>query len=245
MSEFQLYHIGERMRILVIGDTHFPFACKKTLNFIYRSIESAAEPPTHILQVGDLFDFFSWSRFPKSANLFTPTEELKAGLKSARRFWEKINELAPDAKKYQLKGNHDERIIKRLFEKAPEFEDFLDLSEIWNFPGVKVQPSEREELVINDIVFIHGYRSKTGDHARFNLKNTVCGHLHRGGVVFIRHDTRIIWELNAGCAADLESQPMSYGKQRQFNNMTNGFGWIDDLGPRFIPLVGGKTWKKM
>jgi len=231
------------MRILVIGDTHFPFACKKTLSFIYKSIVKLE--PTHIVQVGDLYDFFSWSRFPKSVNLFTPREELNAAIKQAGIFWERIAELAPTAKLHQLKGNHDERIIKRLLDVAPEFEDFIDLSMLWDFPGVKVQPDERTELVVNGIVFIHGYLSQIGQHALKILKPVACGHIHRGGVVFIRHVDRIFWELNAGTAADLTSKAMSYGKLRQFNNMTNGFGWIDDYGPRFIPSVGGKPWRKM
>jgi UDP-2,3-diacylglucosamine pyrophosphatase LpxH len=194
--------------------------------------------------MGDLYDFYSWSRFPKSVNLFSPTEELKAAISSAKKFWQKIREAAPKAKCYQLIGNHDERIYKRVIEKSPEFEDFINLEKLWDFEGVKVMPSEREELVLNDIIFIHGYRGKIGDHAKFNLKHTVCGHLHRGGVVFVRHGERIIFELNAGTVADLNSKPMSYSKQKQFGNMTNGFGFIDEYGPSFIPLVKGKTWQK-
>ena len=71
-----------------------------------------------------------------------------------------------------------------------------------------------------------------------NLKNTVVGHSHLGGVVYRNTFNGIIWELNAGFCGDTESKALSYTPQR-LTKWTKGFGFIDALGPRFIP-AGGK-----
>lgn len=230
------------MKILLIGDLHAPFVCHKTLKAIYKAIEEL--DPTHIIQMGDAYDMYSWSKFPKSINDFTPMQELKAGRKELEKMWEKIKQEAPRARCYQLKGNHCVRVEKRLIEKAPEFEGLLDLSQYFEFDGVKTMPCDREELLLGDVVFMHGYRSKLGEHARNNNENTACGHSHRGGVFYFRSGDETLFEVNAGCAADLTSKVMSYARQRRFSNMTNGFAFIDKWGPRFISLTQGKTWRK-
>ncbi len=89
------------------------------------------------------------------------------------------------------------------------------------------------------LCFIHGYLSLLGAHARFNLKNVVCGHTHRGGTAFIRnagHDGGTIWEANAGYLADPYSKGLSYTAQKRATNWTWGILHIDEMGPKFCPL---------
>jgi hypothetical protein len=109
-------------------------------------------------------------------------------------------------------------------------------SKLFEFPGVKTQDSQRAELVLDGIMFMHGYRSKAGDHANHNNLSTVCGHSHRGSVSFLRRGDEVIWELNCGFLGDPSSVPLSYTRQRTVSNWTQGFGVIDKQGPRFIPL---------
>lgn len=158
------------------------------------------------------------------------------GRQMAEHMWAKIRKDCPHAECYQLKGNHDSRPLDRTLEKYPEIEALLDIQALWEFPGVTTQRSERDELIINDIVFMHGYRSKLGDHARHNQKNTVCGHSHRGGVWNGRLGDQVVWELNAGHISDPTSIPLSYSKQRKISNTVAGFGLIDRYGPRFVAL---------
>lgn len=158
--------------------------------------------------------------------------------KMAEDFWIEIKDAAPSAKLKQLKGNHDERPSKQLIEKAPEY-DFLlkHIDELFSFGGVWTQKSERDELIMGNILFQHGFRSKLGDHCKHNKMNTVCGHTHKGGVHFERLGKEVIWELNAGYLGDPESLPLSYTKQRKISKWTKGLGIIDKDGPRFIPCA--------
>lgn len=219
--------------IIAIGDMHLPWSCHVTLKKIYKIVEDVQ--PDVVVQLGDLYDQFSWSKFPRTHNLMTPAEELSSARLMATDFWKQISRAAPNADRYQLWGNHDERIKKRVLEKMPEIESLVSFSGFFQFDGVTSMPEEREELTIAGIVFMHGFR-QAGKHCEHNLANTVVGHLHRGYTHFYRHAENVYWELNAGMVADPTSVPLSYAKQRKYATYHQGVGLIDELGPRFIPL---------
>lgn len=222
-----------RKRILVIGDTHFPFVSSR----ISRLYDVAKElQPNHIVQVGDLYDMFSFSKYPRTHTIMTPRQELEKGQKMARSMWDKLKTIAPDAKCHQLLGNHDGRVMKRIIESVPEAETLIDIGSLFRFQGVTTTASEREELIIGDILFMHGFRSKLGDHVSHNKMSTVCGHSHVGGVVFVRLGDEILFELNAGFLAAEESKALGYTAQRRISKWTLGCGFIDEFGPRFIPF---------
>jgi hypothetical protein len=114
--------------------------------------------------------------------------------------------------------------------------------ELYKFPNVKTIEDPREELIIKDICFMHGYRTKIGDHLRYNMQNTVHGHTHRGGLHFEPYNDKILWELDCGFLADQNRLPLSYTPQRK-TKWTLGFGLIQEidgmLRPQFIPLSDG------
>jgi len=219
--------------VLAVGDTHYPFTDQRQIKKIVAF--AALHKPQRIVQLGDLYDFYSFSRWVRSRDLMTPKQEVDLGRKQAEAFWAELRRVCPQAQCYQLIGNHDARLAKRVMEAIPELERFLDhTKELWRFEGVETQPSEREELILDGVCFMHGYR-KHGDHVKFNMMSTVVGHSHKGGTVYMRQRGKTIWELNAGFVALQSSLPMSYGPQKKLHQCTGGFGWIDEYGPRFIP----------
>ena len=226
--------MSKTVTTLAIGDSHFPFHNRKTIAaiiYIARKIK-----PQRIIQLGDLYDLYSYSRFAKSANIMTPAEECKRGRRDAELFWKEIQQASPRADCYQILGNHDARFSKQVMDKIPEAEHLLKgIQSLWKFDGVDSTTSDRDELILDGVCYMHGYR-KFGDHMRHNGINTVCGHLHKGGVAYSRLGNKTIWELNAGFCADENSIPMSYSKQRRFSQHTQGVGIIDYYGPRFVAL---------
>jgi UDP-2,3-diacylglucosamine pyrophosphatase LpxH len=218
---------------LCLGDIHFPWAKWSLLNQVIKL--TAQIKPKRIVQVGDLYDMYSYSRFARSVNLMTPKQEVESGRKMAEKLWKELQKAAGKGVEcYQLKGNHDERFANRMLAAVPEFEHLLS-NGLWCFDGVKTQESERQELILGNVCFLHGYR-RHGDHVKFNLMSTVCGHTHLGGVIYHRQRNDTIWELNCGYLADPSTVPLSYSQQSKFSRMTHGVGLIDSLGPRFIPL---------
>ncbi len=220
---------------LFIPDVHFPFEHQETLKQIYDFAEKMQ--PKTIIQLGDLYDNFSHAKFPRSHNIFTPREEFNLSRKKAEQFWTTLQKKAPKAKCYQITGNHSIRPIKRILEVYPEAEDWITevVQKMMRFDGVTSITDPREELMLpGNICVIHGYRSQLGSHRDFTMMNVVCGHTHRGGVVYRQVRNEIIWELNAGLAGDPTSKGLSYTSQK-IVEWTLGWGWLDQWGPRFIP----------
>jgi len=220
-------------RILVIGDTHFPFVHGPTLERIYEFAKK--EKPTIIIQVGDLLDLYAQSKFPRSLNHYGPEEEERLGMEMATEMWSTLRKLCPKTQCYQLLGNHDVRPIKRVLEAAPSLEHVVKAHyrNLIKFEGVTTIDDYRQELIIDGIIFHHGYRSQLGSHRDYTLRNFVCGHSHKGGVVFKRLREEIIWELNAGFIGDADAKALSYTAQK-IHDQTLGWGFIDEYGPRFI-----------
>jgi hypothetical protein len=181
---------------------------------------------------------FSQSRFPRTHNTFTPKQEIRLGREMAAEMWAKVREtLAPGAHCYQLLGNHDIRPMKRIIEAAPDMEGFVEQAfrELFLFDGVQTITDSRQELILDGVVYHHGYRSKNGEHRDHNLMHSVVGHTHTGGVTYRQVRGEVLFELNAGFMGDPESKALSYTPQK-ITKWTQGFGVIDEWGPRFIAL---------
>ncbi len=222
---------------LVIGDIHFPYHHAAALRWV---IELAKQlQPDRIVQVGDLKDQFSFSKFPKLVKQ-DPGSELEEAKKLATAFWADLRAAAPNAECYQLVGNHDSRALKRALEKAPELTELVgrSLRELYTYEGVKTIHDPAEELILDGVIFQHGHRSKLGDHARYNQRSTWCGHSHTGGVVFMRNLDGIYYEANAGFLGEVNTEAFAYHAQRRMNTCTLGVGIDDELGPRFCPFPG-------
>lgn len=230
---------NKRRKVLVVGDMHLPFADRSVMSQIYSAIEQ--HNPQIVVQIGDLFDMFAMSRFYRTHNLMTPKEEVEKGRLQAEAFWGLIGSYRVNRQKikcFQLMGNHDVRPFKRVLEKMPELESVLasSLHELFAFKGVETLRSDREELDIDGVRYIHGYMSKLGDHARYFLQPTVCGHSHRGGTHFFTNNGKPIWELNVGYVADNSQVPLQYN-QTKTTRWTHGYGLVDEAGPRFVPIL--------
>lgn len=223
-------------KVLAIGDFHAPWQSNKTVRAIIKAIER--EQPQVVIQMGDLFDLFSYTRFPRSFNVYPPEQELKLARQDAENLWAAVKAAAPKAKCYQLWGNHDDRAVKSALAKAPELEHFVKagMASLMKFDGVELVADSREELMIDGVAYMHGFRMGLGAHARFNLCSTVTAHTHYGCVIPVKLENKIIWELNVGYVGDRFAAPMSYAAQRKFSRWTLGYGIVDSGGPIFRPL---------
>lgn len=227
-----------RKRGFVLGDVHFPFHHKIILPLaLYFYLKGQYD---YFIQVGDLWDRYSGSKFARSYNLFTPRDERKHCRYYSELLWQ-FAQRGSAKEHIQLLGNHCVRPAKRIMEVAPEFEDELVevVNDDYTYDGVKTIYDSREEFYIDDVCFLHGYLTRMGHHSEFNLKNFAGGHTHRGGTFFLPkdgHEQRMIWELNAGYVADPKSPGLAYTMQRRATRWTHGFGHIDAFGPRFVPL---------
>ena len=223
--------------VFAVGDLHFPITDKIALRTVIKQIKN--EQPDVVVQMGDLFDRYAGSKFPRSLNIWTPQHEEMLSVSLAEKFWQDVQAAAPRATCYQLMGNHDIRPLKKVIEKSPEFEHVAQgyLQEIYTFPGVHTVYDPREELIINNDFYMHGYLTKPGAHVRKNLnRNIIVGHSHYGYVLPLSIEGKVLWELNVGYLGDRHHKCLSYTAQKRMTNWTLGSGRVDELGPRFVPI---------
>jgi len=221
-------------KIACLGDLHEPFSHANLKQDFKLFVEKFK--PEYIIQLGDAMDQYSWGKFPRSHNVFTPKQEEELARKNLEEFWSEMKKAAPKAKCIQLIGNHDARVLKRTLEVMPAMEHWIEkyFKDIYTFDNVHTVIDPREEFILEDIAFHHGYRSRLGQHRDFMQMNFVGGHTHKGGVVYRNIKNQVLWELNCGLAGDPTSKGLSYTNQKM-NDWTLGFAAIDEYGPRFIP----------
>lgn len=226
-----------KQSLFILGDLHAPYHHPAALEQALKAIVIAQ--PTHIVQLGDLYDFYAFSRYPKSVNKDTPKLEVTKGREVTTRMWARISHAAPRSKRYQLLGNHDVRMRRRISERLPEVEGLLLDQALFEFPGVETMCSDRDalELTINGepLVVHHGFLGKLGDHISHFGRSVITGHSHRPGVVFFRDVRRTLWELNAGYLGDERQHVFKYGATN-VTRWARAYGLVDSLGPRVVPL---------
>jgi hypothetical protein len=218
-------------RILAIPDLHCPANVDlKPLYTICKKLN-----PQIIIQLGDSFDCLSASRFPHSKNLFTPREEYYQSKETIEFMWKELHSICPRAERHMLFGNHGARVPKRILESCPELEHLIDIESLFSIDGVNCYFDKKYELEIEGILFIHGSSLPLGGHAKFYNKSVCRAHSHRGEVTFFRTFDHPLWEMACGFLGDVTKSQLQY-TQTKTVGWTLGVGYIDDLGPRFIPL---------
>ena len=187
--------------IIVLADQHFPFADRRTIEW---SIEYIKEvKPSRIVLLGDLIDFYSISHFTKDPS----KRNLKKEVDSAREYIAKIDSLNYDTT--YIKGNHEHRWEKYVWDKAPElvgldevsFNNLLRIPDRWQVVGYN------KRVIHGNIVFFHGDKCGAGLFDK-NLQlgmSSICGHSHLLGVKYRRMaDYRIIAAASSGCQCSYE-----------------------------------------
>lgn len=221
--------------VVALPDIHFPFHSERWFRLALELVGDLK--PGLVIQLGDLYDLLSFSKYPRSFNVTTPADEINEARALAESMWATIRHRAPDAKCVQLRGNHDDRANKRVAESLPAIESLVQpvLSALFAFDGVLTVDDTREEFEFEGVLYHHGHR-RFGQHVSWNLQSTVNGHLHTGGVVFKQTERQTIWELNAGFGGDKDAPCFTYNAQKRAQPTTLGVGIVDRLGPRFCPF---------
>lgn len=216
-------------KVFVISDTHFPFEDKKALKKVLQLIKQ--EKPTHVVQIGDLLDQYSFSKYSKSVGI-TPKSDIIKGLKAAKGMWTDIKKAVPRAKCVQLLGNHDIRMHKRIMDKLPELEEIYDPNEIYRIKGVKLIESDRGYIDIEGVRYLHGYLSKSIDHAIKQGMPVCHGHRHRPEIATMGKG---LWSMDVGFLGKESLLPFQY-TQSKTTNWTVACGIVEGGRPRLIFL---------
>jgi len=190
----------------------------------------------NIVMLGDMYDFYAASKFPRSQILMNPSEEVEKARLQLEWLWSEIHRIAPRTTKHALLGNHDLRPHKRLLESNSVLEAFYDFKPLFRFDSVHTHMDPRKPLVIGDVSFIHGFAQQFRHRAKLQT-HVVHGHTHKGGLVHSKNpqSQRWLWELDCGYLGDPSSKPLTYTPVKELS-WTKGCGYIGKFSPCFIPF---------
>lgn len=205
---------------ILYGDIHKPYTDLAAEQVLFGIIREAQ--PDLIVNMGDATDCYTISRF-----LTDPTrlQNLQDDLDATRAHVHQVAQLAPQARRILLGGNHEDRLRKtiwdlpgaarelaklRVFQKAMTWPNLLDLDAIgWEWIDYTKQPAPN---IIPRLVLKHGdvvrkwsawtAKAEWEKHAR----SGASGHTHRLGTFYHRDlNGSHVWH-ETGCLCNLDPE---------------------------------------
>lgn len=216
-------------KVFTIADCHFPYHSRRAYKMMLKHLKR--EKPTHVVQIGDVLDQYVFSKYPRGMSI-SPKQDIEQGLMFLHDMWADVKCIAPRAVCHQLLGNHDMRLPKRIAEKLPEFKELNNPLAIYKVPGVTLVKNDRSIVTIDGVAYVHGWLSKSIDHALHLGMPTVHGHRHRPAI-----ETKgKLWSMDVGFLGDENKLPFSYTPSRT-TNWRLACGVVEDgKQPRLIFL---------
>lgn len=168
-------------RILAVPDIHFPFHDKIAIQLM---IEVAKDfKPHEVVFLGDVFDFYSASRFEKN-----PEKDYKLfydEIKEARQLFQELLSKFQKVQRFTMcEGNHEKRLEKYIAANAPKLGGLFRTNEVLGIPNEVVYlPYGRENhYKVGKLIFTHGSRAGENPAASMVKKyrsSVLFGHVHR------------------------------------------------------------------
>lgn len=213
------------MKVLAVPDIHFPFADPVAIKALIRFAKQYR--PHVVVCLGDELDLYSLSRYPRSVSVITPADEYLQGMNLLRAFWKAMRKACGRKTKFvTISSNHVDRLRKRVLEKLPEVEPYL-LKDPFHVDGVK---RIEGEIILDGVMYLHGYRGKSVDHAKYAQMSTVHGHSHQAGLTYLKNVRGPYFAMECGWLGD-ETLPVYSYKQQALTTWNKAWATITDGAP--------------
>lgn len=190
-----------RGNVLVVGDLHHPFCLEGYLSFCKEQQERFKCQT--IVFIGDIIDNHYASYHETDPDGLSGKDELELAIEKVRP-WVKAFPKA-----HVTVGNHDCMVMRKAFSGGIPSRWIRAYNEVLEAPGWQFV----DEVVIDDVQYIHG----EGGTARVKAKNdkfsTVQGHLHAQAYCesLVGRNT-CIFGMQVGCGVDRRAYALAYAK---------------------------------
>jgi len=195
------YRKYSKNNVLVIGDIHEPFTLDGYLEFCLEQYHK--HECNEVVFIGDIIDnlYASYHETPTCA--MGGDNELELAIKKLAKWYEAFNKATV------IIGNHDRLIMRKAqTSNIPSkwIKSYKEVLEVpnWNFT---------ERYVKDDVQYIHGEGGTARSKCRFDMMNTVQGHLHTQCYIehYVGQNFRV-WGMQVGTGINHESYAMAYAK---------------------------------
>lgn len=187
--------------VLIIGDLHEPFCLPGYLDFCLEQKERFN--CRTIVFIGDVIDNHYSSYHETDPDGMSGGDELDIAIDKLSPW------VATFPKAYVVIGNHDRMVMRKAFSGGIPRKWIRQYNDVLEAPGWKFV----DEVVIDNVQYIHG----EGGTARVKAKNdkfsTVQGHLHTQAYVenLIGRDSST-FGMQVGCGVDRRAYALAYAK---------------------------------
>lgn len=237
-----------KKHILVVPDTHVPFhdkiAWEATLGVI-RQVQ-----PWGVVIIGDFCDFYALSSHTRNPQRKTLLQD---EIGQTNHELDRLEEAYPGPVAF-VEGNHEDRLRRYLWDRAPELMGAVTIPELFRLEERRwIHVPYRHCLKIGKVTYKHDYGGKAGKYAaEQSLEgfggNLVIGHTHRGKVTYLgegRPDGSPHFCLNVGWLGDLEQMDYT-DPDKVRREWQTGFGLVtySENGlahAQFIPIIRGQA----
>lgn len=165
-------------KILFIPDAHIPYHDKRAWELMLNVAEDFK--PDIIAAIGDLGDFFSISRFAKDP---TRALQLDKEIEAVNGELDILDALGAKRKLF-VEGNHEDRLLRYLQEKAPELFSFISVDKLLHLSdrGWELTPY-KSSTKIGKMYLTHDVGS-SGKYSIYRCleafqHSVISGHTHR------------------------------------------------------------------
>lgn len=193
-------------KAIVMGDMHCPFHDMTAIDAVLYYIRKTR--PDVVVLNGDILDCYKASRFmvdPKSRSLL---EEIEIG----RGLLGHIDKLLPaSCKLVWMDGNHEMRLKKYVWSRAPELDGLLTVPKLMEFKGMDIEYHEYGDIYqIGDVIIKHGnrYSSISGGYSvkkemDAESSSIVMGHTHNLALIYRTYRGREAFGVETGHLSDV------------------------------------------
>jgi len=218
------------MKILILGDTHFPFTNRTALAATIAFAKTYK--PDHIVQVGDFIEGYNWSLYKRAPDSPSAEMEWNQTELMATQFFEQLSKF----KITILEGNHCRRYMMRACEVNIPKRLIKTLSDLFPFDNVNWHMNP-EPFMLENIAFIHGdeMAGTVAMKAKTLGQSLVQGHTHQASLHYINTFRQQIFGMEVGCLMDSSSIAGRYAIKNPMRTWT-GFATITDGVPSLRPL---------
>lgn len=218
MSDIAGWHVG------IVPDIHAPFEDRRAVRVACTALKDWG--CDWLVNVGDLVDLLSCSRWTKPARLrgLTARQEIDGG----RRVLDQLDGIGAKRKVLCL-GNHDARLQKYLNENAPALDGLVEIADLLELRARGWTWREYGDFErIGDVLYTHDL-DNYGAHAHLKARDEVnqgvaIGHTHRLAVAY---DSPVIGRPRpAGMFGTLACRKTAgtYMKRAKLRHWQLGFG---------------------
>lgn len=192
---------SDQSRVLVIGDLHQPFTLDGYLQFCIKTHSDYR--CNRVVCIGDVLDSHYSSYHEPDPDGMSAGDELDLAIEKIKAWYKVFPQLD------WIIGNHDRIIGRKAMTAGISNRWVRAYNKVLQVPNWKMH----EQLIIDNVQYIHGEGGTARTKAKNDLISTVQGHIHTQAYTeyFVGKEFKI-FGMQVGCGVDSKNYAMAYAK---------------------------------